>query len=157
MINPKDNSYAYVGMKLPISSANIENTGYMLNEPVLYTANNVISIMTTGNSNLDGTTGTYYDNITGTSNGTLVKRIIIKAQGNTSQGMVRMFFKAGGSVWLMREIEVPAITQAAVTPTFIAIIDEPFYLKASYLLRFSTENSNTIIVTTEGVDTSYPY
>ena len=157
MLNPKNNKYAYLGMNIPISGANVAKTGYMLNEPVKYNSNEVISIMTVANTNLDGTTGTYYDSITGADSGTLVTRVIIKAQGNTTRGIVRMFFKAGASVWLMREIIVPAITQASTSETFIAVIEEPFYLMTNYLLRFSTHNADTFIVTAEGLNITYPF
>src|SRR4051812_43108462 len=113
MFNPTDNSYAYLGMNLPISSANIDRTGYMLNARVKYTAAiNMVSI-STANTNLDGT-GTITTLMTGGSSGTLIKRIIIKAQGNTTQGMIRLFYNAIGTYWLMQEIPVPAVTQGAM-------------------------------------------
>lgn len=150
MFNYTGNNYAYVGMNLPISSANINGTGLMLNERVKYTAITGRAVISTANSNLDGT-GTIADLITG-GNGTVVKRIIIKAQGSTTQGMVRIFFKAGATTWILREIEIPAITQSSRDQTVVAVIDEPFYLKASYLLRVSTEKAETFIVTAEGMD-----
>lgn len=156
MYNPKDNEYAYVGMKLPIAGVDINNTGYMLQERVKYTTQTAIQIVSVANSNLDGTTGTYYDLITAASNGTLLKRIFIKAQGDTTQGMIRIFYKSGASVWLMREIEIPAVTKSATDETFIAIINEPFYLKPTHLIRISTEKGETFIVTAEGLDMSYP-
>jgi hypothetical protein len=86
----------------------------------------------------------------------VVKRITIKAQGSTTQGMVRIFFKAGASTWLLREVQIPAITQAATDQTLIAVIDEPFRLKASYTLRASTEKGETFIVSAECLETTYP-
>ena len=155
MQNPKDNIYAYTGIDIPISSANINKTGYMLAERVKYTSLTGRAIISTANSNLDGT-GTTVDIITGSSNGTLIKRITIKAQGSTTQGMVRIFFKAVGTFYLWREIEVPAITQDATHQTLIAEINEPFYLKASYLFSASTEKGETFIVTAEGQTMTWP-
>lgn len=155
MYNPKDNIYAYLGQQLQIPGENINRTGFMLDERAKFTSQTGIAIATTANSNLDGT-GTLYDLITGASNGTLVKRIIIKAQGSTALGMVRIFFKAGASTWLMQEVTVPNITQAATDQTFIAVLDEPFYLESTYLLRVTTQWSNTFIVSAEGLDFAYP-
>lgn len=155
MYNNTGNEYAYAGMNIPISSANIDGTGLMLGERVKYTAKTQNAIAYQANSALDGS-GYVYDLITGASYGTVVKRIIIKAQGTTTQGMVRIFFKAGASTWLLREVEVPAITQSSRDETFIAVIDDIFYLKPSYLLRVSTEKTETFIVTAEGMDMAYP-
>jgi len=155
MQNPSENKGAYLGIDIPISSANTDGTGFMLCESVKFTAKNGIAIISTANSNLDGT-GTVADLISGSSSGTLIKRIIIKAQGNTTQGMVRIFFKASGSYWLLREVEIPAITQSSQDQTLIEISDEQFYLKPSYTLSVSTEKAETFIVTAEGLDMSYP-
>jgi O-acetyl-ADP-ribose deacetylase (regulator of RNase III) len=155
MINPKDNIYAYLGQQLAIPSENINNTGFILNERAKFTLRTGMAIISTANANLDGT-GTVADLITAAASGTIVKRIVIKAQGTTTQGMVRIFFKAAGSSWLMREIAVPPITQAATAQTLIAVIDEPFNLKASYLLRAATQNAETFIVTAEAMEYTYP-
>lgn len=154
MFNKTGNNYAYAGLTFPISSANINGTGLMLNERVDLVANTKHAILNTANSNLDGS-GTLVTLIGGNSSGTIVKRITIKAQGSTSKGMVRIFFYAGSS-WLMREIEVPAITQSGTVKTFIAVINDIFYLKPSYYLKASTQVGDTIIVTAEGLDMSYP-
>lgn len=156
MQNPADNIYAYVRMNLPISSANINRTGYMLNERVKYVSQTVVATISVANPNLDGSTGTYVNLITGASGGTLVKRITIKAQGTTTEGMVRIFFKAGATSWLMKEVKIPAVTQSATQDTFMTVIDVPFNLKNTYLLTASTEKAETFIITVEGMDVSYP-
>ena len=156
MQNPKDNIYAYVGMNIPISSANINETGYMLNERVKYTPNISKAILSVANSLLNGFSGDVQDLITGAGSGTLIKRITIKAQGTTTQGMVRIFLKSGGSYWLLREVQIPAVTQSAVQDTFMTVIDMPFNLKAANVLRVTTEKGETFIVTAEGMDMAYP-
>ncbi|MBI4645565.1 MAG: hypothetical protein HY738_02960 [Bacteroidia bacterium] len=124
MYNYTGNNSAYLGMELPISGANIDGTGLMLNERVKFTANTGLAIISTANSNLDGS-GTIADLITAANYGTLIKRITIKAQGTTTQGMVRIFHRdAGGTTWLMREVEIPAITQSSEDRTLIKVIDE---------------------------------
>ena len=55
-----------------------------------YTANTGKVLISTANSNLDGT-GTLGTVLTAASNGTLIKAITVKAQVNTTEGMVRLF------------------------------------------------------------------
>jgi len=155
MQNPKDNIYAYTGINLPISSANINKTGYMLAERIKFTGTTVIGVISTANANLNGT-GTIVDIITGTGSGTLIKKITIKAQGTTTQGMIRIYFKAAGTYYLKQEVLVPAFTQDSKHRTFIAEINVPFYLKAGYLLSASTEKGETFIVTIEGQNMAWP-
>lgn len=155
MYNNSGNEQAYVGMVLPISNAQVNDTGQMLCERVKYTAQIGRAVLSTANTNLDGT-GTTETLISGTNYGTLVKRIIIKAQGTTTQGMVRIFHYSGANVRLMNEIPVPAITQSAMDVTLIHIIDDFFYLAEDFSLKVSTEKSETFIVTAEGMDMDYP-
>lgn len=155
MYNNTGNNYAYLGMQLPISGANIDGTGLMLMERIKFTGRTTVTTISTANSNLDGT-GTVSDLITGSGSGTLIKRIFIKAQGSTTQGMIRIFFKVSTSNWLLREVYVPAVTPDARHESFMAVIDEPFFLKASYILRASTQNAETFCITVEGLDMAYP-
>lgn len=156
MYNNAGNDYAYIGMQLPISSVNIDGTGLMLNERAKFTAKTVNIVISTANSNLDGT-GTITDLVAGAAYGTLVKRIFIKAQGTTTQGMVRIFHYDSSTTRLMMEVEIPAITQSAQDQTLIKIIDEVFYLKCSstYKLRVSTEKAETFVITAETLDFTY--
>lgn len=156
MYNYTGNNYAYVGMNLPISSANINKTGLMLCERVRYTARTGVAVISTANSNLDGS-GAVVDLIMSGGNGLLVNRITIKAQGTTTQGMVRFFYYNNSTTLLIYEVEIPAITQSATTQTLIKTIDFPIYLKSSnYKLKVSTEKAETFIITAEGMTMSYP-
>lgn len=151
------NKETYIGMDIPISGANIDGTGFMLGERVKYTSIIGMAIISTANSNLNGT-GTIADLISGGY--CLVKRITIKAQGNTTKGMVRIFHRDTGSVTrLLREVEIPAITQSAQDQTLIAVIDEPFFLgsHSSNRLRVSTEKAETFIVTAEALVFSFTW
>ena len=154
--NPFDTESAYLGMKLPISSANICGSGYMQNLPVKYTANTNSVLINTANANLDGT-GTVTTLITAVNSGTMVKSITIKAQGTPSRGMVRIFFKAGASFWLLHEVAVEAITQGSVDHSFVHVINDPFFLKPGDILAVSTQNADTFLVTAEGLDITYPF
>ncbi len=156
MKNNTGNDYVYIGEKLRISSANIYGTGLMLGERVKYTANNGYAVISTANTNLDGS-GAITDLITGGTCGTVVKRIIIKAYGSTTEGMIRIFHKDGsGTTRLLREIPVPAVTRSSLDPTLIAVIDDYFYLKTTLKLRVSTEKAETFVITAEGLDMTYP-
>ena len=155
MYNPTGNDYAYIGMNLPIPSANIAETGYMLAQRVKYTSVTSIGIVSTANSNLDGT-GTLTTLITGANSGTLIRRIIIKAQSSTTQGMIRFFFVANASVWIIREVEVSAINQASTDQSFIAIIEEPFLLSSTRSIKVSTEKAETFIITVEALNMTFP-
>lgn len=135
-----------------------------------YTANNgVMQTINTSNSNLDGATGTYSSAIiTGASNGTQVQCVTIKAQGNTSAGMIRLFVTNGGSgatnVKLLKEIPVIATTQSGTAHSFSARVDfggKGFALKSGYTLIASTQvggasGVDTFNLIAEGLDWAYP-
>jgi hypothetical protein len=156
MLNPSSNKGAYIGMApTKIPSINIDGTGYMLNESAKYTANTGMGSISVANSNLNGT-GTLVSIITGASNGTLIKRIIIKATGNCTQGMIRFYINIpGASTYLLFEVEVPPVTQSATVDSFSSILETDFNLKSGYILRASTENAETFRITAEGCDWAY--
>lgn len=155
MYNYKDNKDAYVGAEIPISSVNINDTGFILYESANFTVQNSISLLDTANSNLDGS-GTLVTIITGASNGTMIKRITIKARESTSKGMIRFYVQAAAGAKLIREIEVPATTQSSRDGAFTAVIDEIFYIESGFYLKASTENSDEFVVFTESVNVTFP-
>lgn len=120
-----------------------------------YTANTGIAVISTANSNLDGTTGTYVDVITGASSGTLVKTVTIKAQGNTTHGMVRLFAYDGTNTKLLIEINVPAVTKSSVDPAFEIVVPLNYELKSGGKLKASTEKAETFNVIAEAFDWTY--
>jgi hypothetical protein len=119
-----------------------------------YTANTGCVTISTANSNLDGT-GTLGTVLTAASNGTLVKSIIIKAQGNTTQGMIRLFVNGGGATELISEINVPAITKSSTDPSFEIYMELNYALKSGYILKAATQNAETFNVIAEGLDWAY--
>jgi len=155
MYNNKTDNQAYLGMNIPIPSANVDGTGWMLNERVKYTVKICAALLSTANTNLDGT-GTLVTLITAASNGTMIKRITIKARGTTTQGMIRFYLQQSTTTYLMREVEVPAVVQSSKDETLIAIIDEFFYVEASTVVKGSTENGESFVVYVESVDMDYP-
>lgn len=106
--------------------------------------------MTAANTGRDGT-GTTYDVVTGSTNGTRVDRVVVKAQGTTTAGMVRLFIYDGTNVRFLTEAIVTAITVAAATKSFeyefsrsdgLAFVNLP----SGYVLRAATHNAETFDV-----------
>lgn len=123
-----------------------------------YTANTGMVKISTANSNLDGS-GTLGTVITGASNGTLIKNVIVKATGtgatSTSQGMVRLFLNDGANKRLLNEIPIPAMGQSSTDRTFETIIPLNFKLESGFSLLASTQNAEGFNVIAEGLDFSY--
>lgn len=119
-----------------------------------YTANTGCVTISTANTNLDGS-GTLGTVLTAAANGTLIKSVIIKAQTNTTQGMIRLFCNGGGATELVAEIEVPAVTKSSVNPSFEMYLELNYTLKSGYILKAATQNAETFNVIAEGLDWAY--
>lgn len=141
------------------SNANIAGTGQVLNIRAKYTANYGVGNVTTANANLDGT-GSLATVLTAASNGTYIKRVIIKGQVSSTTGMVRLFITYNNGeisvTKLFREIEIPAVTKSSKRNSFSLEIPISFYLKAADILKASTENGESFNVIGEGLDITYP-
>jgi len=124
-------------------------------EETQYTANTGWCAISTPNSSLTGG-GTLGTLLTGASKGTLVKSIMFKAITDTGEGMLRLFVDDNsGTVNLIKEIPVPAITKAGINPAFETRINMDFVLQNGYLLKVSTELGDTFNVIAEGLDWDY--
>lgn len=107
--------------------------------------------ISTANGNLDGT-GTMGTVITSANDGTIIEKIIVKATGSTTEGMVRLFVGSGGTKRLYREISIPELTQTGVEPAFQVKLDEDLVLDSGEELYAATqwsETFNVIAVATE--------
>jgi hypothetical protein len=124
-------------------------------EETQYTANTGMVTISTANSNLDGSGTLSSAIITGTSNGTLVKTVTIKAIQNTTHGMVRLFIYDGSNTKLAAEIEIPAVTKSSTDPAFEIMIPVDFALKSGWSLKASTEKAESFNVIAEGLDWEY--
>lgn len=82
------------------------------------TANTGVVNISTANSNLNGSTGSYALLLTGAANGTIINSFRIKATQATSQGMIRFFISSSGNTQLLKEVQVPACTPTAVQPSY---------------------------------------
>lgn len=132
-----------------------ENSQNTINERAKYTANTGIVLISTANSSLsgDGTLGTV---LTAAANGTLIKTITINAIGNTTQGMVRLFIYDGNSVTnLIDEFEIPPSTALGTYPAYTITYEVNYNLKAGYVLKASTQNSESFVIIAEGLNWTY--
>ncbi len=111
----------------------------------------------TANTGRDGT-GTLNSIITGTTNGTRVDRVTIKAQGTTTAGMVRFYIDDGTNIRFWREELVSAITPGANTKSFEVTITSPdpqtplLVLPLNYILKCAPHNAETFDVIGQGGD-----
>jgi hypothetical protein len=123
------------------------------------TPTNGFQIISVANTGRDGL-GTTYTLATGGAYGTRVSYVIIKAQGTTTAGMIRLFIDevtGGGSVCLIKEIPVTAITPSGTVESFEAIVDFEYgdsngtvvglVLAEDQELRVSTNNAEAFAVT----------
>lgn len=122
-------------------------------QPV-YTAKLGLVTISTPNSNLDGS-GTVGTIILGAANGTLVKSLIIKAQTDTTQGMIRLFVKNAGGSNLVQEINVPPIIKSGRDLSFYTVIPINYTLKSGEAMKASTEYGDTFNIIAEAFDISY--
>jgi len=106
-------------------------------------ANNGFVNISTANSNLDGTgtLGTVLTAASSPSNGTTISSIIIKATGDTSEGMVRLFTYDGTNYFLWKEVYIPENTATTVVESFQASIVEELSLNPGETLLASTQNA----------------
>ena len=127
-----------------------------INETAKYTANTGTGLLSTANPNLDGS-GTIVSLLTAGGNGTIINEIIIKAEGNTTRGMIRFFIGDGETFTrIIDEVEIPARVQFSKQDTFSITLETNLCLKSSYVLGASTEKAENFAVTVQGLDYSYP-
>ncbi len=118
-----------------------------------YTANTAMATIDTQNTNMDGTGAVTV--LTGASNGTLIKTVKIKAQGNTTPGMVRLFVYEGANTKIIAEVEIPAVTRSSRDTSFEETIPLDYYLESGGILKATTQNSETFNVIAEGLNWAY--
>lgn len=112
-----------------------------------------IADISAANPGRDGT-GTIVALFTAGAGGSRLDRITIKADGNTTAGMVRLFKKDGGGAWkLWREYQVTAIVPSASVATFSYLDDEiGEIMKAGLQIGASTHNAESFKVHANGGD-----
>ena len=119
-----------------------------------YTANTSGVGISTANGERDGT-GAMGSVITAAASGTIIRNIYIKATGNTTRGMIRLFVYDGTNTRLLKEVNVFPVTQSGTNPSFEAKLRLNFFLNSGFILKASTQNAESFLVIAEGMDTSY--
>lgn len=123
----------------------------MCTSSLQYAGNNGSVTISTANPNLNGS-GTMGTVLTAGQDGTIIQTIVIKAIGNTTLGMIRLFIDNGVAPMLFREIMVPANLQTPVVEAFSSTINPNLVLEPGYTLKASTENSESFNVTAIATD-----
>ena len=102
-------------------------------------------IISTANTNRDGTTGTYGTLFPAGASGARIDKVRVQALGTTTAGMVRFF--VGTS--LIYELPVMAVTASGTSPVFGAYVtfENGLALGASVTLKVSTNNAESFAVT----------
>lgn len=125
-----------------------------INERAKYTANTGMALVSTANSNLDGT-GTTVTLLTGASNGTLLKNLTIKSIDETTEGMIRLFMYNGANYYLLDEIRIPPTKKSGTWPAFEISFELNFSIEAGYSIKASTEKAESFALTVEALDWAY--
>lgn len=103
-----------------------------------------IAALSAANTNRDGATGTYVTLMTAGVGGSRIDRLLIKATGTTTAGMIRLFLGTA----MIDEYPVVAITPAASIPTWEAeiVFQGGLVLQAGTVLKASTEKAEAFNV-----------
>jgi len=117
-----------------------------------------IGDLSAANTNRDGT-GTIVSVFAAGASGSRIERVVVKATGTTTAGMVRLFIHDGAASKLYTEVPVTAITPSASLKAFEETLEGvttpslfPLVLPTGYSLRASTHNAETFEVTAVGGD-----
>ncbi|MGZ3931147.1 MAG: hypothetical protein ACXVP0_07250 [Bacteroidia bacterium] len=125
-----------------------------------FTANTGTVLISTANSNLNGT-GTIGTAFTAGSSptykGARISSITVKGYVNVTPGMVRLYIDDGTMKYCFREIVTPTITKSPTDKAFEQTItfEEPLHLKAGYKIGASTQNAENFHVCVEANDWNY--
>lgn len=119
-----------------------------------YTANTGCVTISSGTSSLDGSSTTTV--LTAGANGTFIRNVIVKAQTNTSEGMLRFYVNDGvGNAKLIQEVYVPAITKSSRDCSYFRILPFNFTIASGDTFSVTSEIADTFNIIAEGLDWSY--
>lgn len=130
----------------------------MIGDYAKFTANTGLGLVAVANTNLDGS-GTLATVLTAADSGTIIKTLTIKAIAGVAAGdIIRLFVYNGTTNYLLQEIQfVPTGGGASsVFTTASMVVTLNFPLKATYVLKASTDAGKKFNVIAEGVDITYP-
>ena len=104
--------------------------------------------VSTANSALDGT-GTTTTLVTGSTNGTRISYIRIKALVTTTTGMIRFFVNDGTTVNLLVEVPVTVAVPGATVQSFEATLDFEYVTANGELSQVILASGDTLVASTE--------
>lgn len=130
----------------------------MARNDIEYTATIGMITAKTANGNLDGTGTTVVVLTNAAAAGITINRVVIKAEGDTSEGMVRLFIDNGSTVDLLEEVTIGARTCSPTVPTTSQVVTfaKGFVLEMGHKLRASTEVAESFNVLAEGLEWGFP-
>jgi hypothetical protein len=146
------------------SSGTFAVSSVVLPESSNYASNVGVVVISTANSNLDGTGALGTVLTAGASGsgfvGSSIKTVTVKAQSSTTDGMVRLYIQdtGGSNTWLIKEIFIPARIQSSIAQSYSTFVDfgDGFVISPGYKLMASTQNAEVFVITAEGLDLKYP-
>ncbi len=125
-------------------------------EGLQYSAKTALACLNDANDKLDGS-GVVAELLIGNGDyGTLIKTIYIKAQNDTTDGMLRFYVKTGDEINLLFEANVDYVNRTAQECSYYCIVPLNYFLEKDTRLFASTENADqnfNIIV--EALDYTY--
>lgn len=98
------------------------------------------------NPNLDGTGTMGVGELQAGPNGSRLDRVIIKAVGSTTAGMIRLFGKRAGVTAVLAEFSVGQVTRSKTVPSFEGLCAMALQIPAGVTVHASTENGEPINV-----------
>jgi hypothetical protein len=131
----------------PSSASSIENK-----------AISSMAIVNTSNSSLDGS-GALAEVVKGDSiYGTIINRIDVKAIGDTSQGMIRLFIEDdSNNKKVLWEVKVPCNKVSSINQSFsfTMFFDKGLFLKENWIIKASTQKSEDFNIIAFGESWNY--
>lgn len=132
----------------------------------MQTANTGMVTLTTPDTSLDGSGATTL--LTAGATGGILRSLIIKAQGATSNGLVRVFTINGGNSALIDEIRIPTaplikpvnypmpLSTLSLLPTSVVYKVYNLTLGPNDIVAVTTQYNERLNIFGEGLDISYP-
>lgn len=104
------------------------------------------------NGNADGTGTMGAGEFQSGANGSRIDRVIIKAVGVTTAGMIRLFAFKGADKGLLAEFEIKAVARSKSVAGYEGIADLELQVPTGWIVRAATENAEPINVFLMGGD-----
>ena len=110
--------------------------------------------ISTANTARDGS-GSVPALVTGAAPATIIEAVFVRAQGTTTAGFIRLFYRqdSADDWWLLSELTVAALTPSSTIATFAGSFSLPagqIYLPDGAQIGVSTHNAETFNVFAQG-------